>query len=191
MRGLALFLLCTAAAVAQQMPQRDATGTASNAAELFVAPPLVLEATELPAAAPTEAAVARAKKERDWAKAKAERWARLQRSGVLSKVEVERATRSASQSSMRYQQLHAAQLRQQLADLRARPAHADLIATAEAALLTAEKLAAEAEAAWKKMEVALAETNLARRRALARSGLGSKTELRRAKSEVARLRGGL
>jgi multidrug resistance efflux pump len=52
-------------------------------------------------------------------------------------------------------------------------------------------LCAAAEESWKKLEVALAETNLARRRALARSGLGSKSELRRAESEVARLRGGL
>lgn len=173
------------------MPQRDGVSTASSAAELFTTPPLVLEAAELPAVAPTEATVARARRERDQARAKAERWARLQRSGVLSKVEAERATRTASQVNVRYQQLHAAQLRQQLADLRARPADPELIATAEAALLTAEKLAVEAETAWKKMEAALAETSLARRRAMARKGGGSTTDLRRAESEVARLRQGL
>ncbi len=185
---IAAFLFATAAACAQQLPQRDATGTASTAAELFVAPPLVLEATEVPATPPSDEEVERARRERDRAKSKADRWARLQRSGVLTNVEAERATRAASQTSVRYQQLHVAHLRQQLAELKARPADPALIETAEAALRTAETLAADAESAWKKLEVALAETNLARRRALARSGFGSKTELRRAESEVARLK---
>lgn len=170
------------------MPQRDGTSTASTAAELFTAPPLVLEAAELPATPPSDQEVERARRARDWAKAKADRWSRLQRSGVFSKVEAEGATRQASQANVRYQQLHCARLRQQLAELRARPAEAALIESAEAALRTAETLAAEAESAWKKLEAALAETNLARRRALSHSGLGSKTELRRAESEVARLR---
>lgn len=191
MRGLphtAALLLCTALAAAQDLPQKNAPGTASSAAELFTAPPLVLEALELPAEAPTDKTVERARVERDRAKAKADRWWRLQRSGVLSRVEAERASRQAAQASLKYQQLKVARQREQLKELRTRPADPALIETAESALRTAETLAADAEQSWKKLELALAETNLARRRALARSGIGSKTELKRAESELARLR---
>lgn len=174
--------------MAQTLPRKDAPGTAASAAELFTAPPIVLEAAELPLAVPSEKELERARIERDRAKAKADRWARLQRAGVLSKVEAEKAARQASQGNVRYQQLHVARLREQVKELQARPADAALIQSAEAALRTAETLAAQAENAWKKLELALAETNLARRRALARSGMGSKTDLRRAESEVARLR---
>ncbi len=190
-RGLTLtvaVVFCRAFAGAQQLPQKDAPGTAASAAELFTMPPLILEAAELPAEAPTDKAVERARIERDRAKSKADRWWRLQRSGVLSRVEAERASRQASQSNVKYQQLNVARQRTQLKELRERPADAALIESAEAALRTAEALATEAEGSWKKLETALAETNLARRRALARSGLASKTELRRAESELARLR---
>jgi multidrug resistance efflux pump len=187
-RSIAAWLLTSALSLAQQLPQRSATGTAATDAELFTAPPLVLEAAELPLAPPSDQEVERARRTRDGAKAKAERWSRLQRSGVFSKVEVEQATRQASQASVRYQQLHVARLQQQVKELRERPADAALIESAEAALRTAETLRAAAEESWKKLDRALAETNLARRRALARSGLGSKSELRRAESEVARVR---
>jgi multidrug resistance efflux pump len=190
-RFLAALLLTSALVAAQQLPERSAASTAATDAELFTAPPIVLEAAELPTAPPSPKEVERARRTRDWAKSKADRWSRLQRSGVFSKVEVEQATRQASQANVRYQQLHVAQLRAQVKELRARPADPAMIETAEAALRTSETLCAAAEESWKKLEVALAETNLARRRALARSGLGSKSDLRRAESEVARLRQGL
>lgn len=187
-RHTAALLICTAFASAQDLPQKSAPGTAGSAAELFTAPPLVLEALELPAEAPTDKAVERARVERDRAKSKADRWWRLQRSGVLSRVEAERASRQASQANVKFQALNVARQREQLKELRARPADPALIESAESALRTAETLATEAEGSWKKLEVALAETNLARRRALARSGLGSKSDLKRAESELARLR---
>jgi multidrug resistance efflux pump len=183
---------------AQELPRKDAAGRAGSAAELFTEPPIVLEAAELPAGAMngadrpagpvSEAEVERARVESERAKAKSQRWGRLQKAGVLSKVEAERAVRQASQATLRYQQKHVVQLRQQVTELRARPADPELIASAEAALQTAETLASEAENAWKKLEVALAETNVARRRVLASSGLGSKSELRRAETELTKLR---
>ena len=109
---------------------------------------------------------------------------------MLSLVEAERAARQAAQASLRYEQRHVAQLREQLAGLRARPAAPELIASAEAALRTAETLAAEAEGAWQKLELALAETNVVRRRALAGAGLGSKADVRRAEGELTRLKAG-
>lgn len=194
-RGLGIIapLLCsTTLALSQQLPQKSAGPQTDSAAELFVTPPLVLEAKDLPpdAALPTpdEAAVARAKKERDSARSRADRWARLQRAGVLSKVEAERASKTASQANLRYLRLHVAFLRAQLSDLKERKADPALIETAEASLLTAETLAAEAEAGYRKLETALAETNVARRRALARAGIGSKSQLRQAESELARVR---
>jgi len=190
-RGLAhtaAFFFCTAIAGAQQLPQKDAAGNGASAAELFTAPPIVLEAAELPTPPPNSKDLERARTERDRAKAKAERWARLQRAGILSRVEAERATRQASQVNVKYQKLQVAHLRQQVTELRTRPADAALVESAEAALRTAETLSAETERNWKKLELALAETDLARRRALSRSGIGSKSDLRRAESELARLR---
>ena len=184
----ATILFVAGVASAQELPRSGGSSAASGIAELFSPPPLVLEAAELPAGPVSQAELERARAERDRAKAKSARWVRLQKSGVLSKVEAERAQRQASQASMRFEQKHVVQLRQQLEELRARPASPELIASAEAALLTAQTLAAQAEEAWKKLEVALAETNVARRRALTKSGLGSKAELRRAESDLVKLR---
>lgn len=184
----ATILLVAGFASAQELPRSGGSSTASGVAELFSPPPFVLEAAELPAGPVSQAELEKARAERDRAKAKSARWVRLQKSGVLSKVEAERAQRQASQANLRYEQKHVAQLRQQLEDLRARPASPELIATAEAALQTAQTLAEQAEETWKKLEVALAETNVARRRALTNSGLGSKAELRRAESDLVKLR---
>ena len=191
MRSLATFvtlLLCAGYASAQELPRSGGSTAAPGLAELFSPPPLVLEAAELPAGPVSEAELERARAERDRAKAKSVRWVRLQKSGVLSKVEAERAQRQASQASLRYEQKHVAQLRQQLDELRTRAASPELIVSGEAALQTAQTLATEAEVAWKKLEVALAETNVARRRSLTKSGLGSKAELRRAEGELVKLR---
>ena len=184
----ALILVATQIARAQELPRQGGVSTAAGLAELFNPPPLVLDAAELPPGPVSEADGEKARVERDRAKSRSERWARLQKSGVLSKVEAERALRQASQANLRYEQKHVAQLREQLAGLRARPASPEMVASAEAALTTAETLAAEAGGAWQKLELALAETTAARRRALAGAGLGTKTDLRRAESELAKLK---
>lgn len=186
---IAILALAAPFVRAQNLPQRGAASTAAaGVEEFFTMPPLVLEAAELPDVKVSEAEVERSRVERDRARAKGARWVGLQKSGVLSKVEAERAQRSASQASLRYEQRHVALLRQQLDELRARPASAELIAAAEASLNTAQALATQAEVAWNKLEAALSETNVARRRALSRSGSGSKADLRRAESDLARLR---
>ena len=183
----AALLCCAASAAAQTLPQKDGPADGASAAELFTAPPLVLEAAELPGPAPDETALTRARRERDAAKSRADRWVRLQRAGVLSKVEAERASRQASQANLRHEQVHVGLLRAQLAELKARPAEAALIESDAAALQTAETLCSEAGAQWQKLERALAETNVARRRVLVRHGLSSKGELHRAESELARV----
>ncbi len=183
-----LVLLAFGFASAQELPRGSGSSTASGIEDLFSPPPLVLEAAELPASPVSAAELEKARADRDRAKAKSARWVRLQKAGVLSKVEAERAQRQASQAGLRYEQKHVMQLRQQLDELRARSASPELMASVEAALQTAQTLASSAEDAWKKLEVALAETNVARRRALTKSGLGSKAELRRAESDLVKLR---
>jgi multidrug resistance efflux pump len=101
---------------------------------------------------------------------------------------VEKARLEASEASMRYARANAALLRSQLAAMRERKANPALIETAEATLRTTESLATESEAAWKRMRYAFAETNLSRRRTLAAEGLISKSELRRAEVEFAKVR---
>lgn len=184
----ATILLVAGIASAQELPRGGGASTAEGLAELFFPPPLVLEAAELPAGAVSDADVEKARVERDRAKAKSVRWAQLQRSGVFSKVEAERAQRQASQASLRYEQKHVAQLRQQLEELRKRAASPEIITSAEASLQTAQTLATQAEESWKKLELVLAEMNVARRRALAKFGLGSKAEIRRAESDLVKLR---
>ncbi len=188
MRAAAIFVSASLAAAwlhAQELPRREAQSPSDAA--LFIAPSLLLDSAGAPASA-TDGEVARAAIARDRARQKSERWARLQKSGVLSKAESERAALQASEAGAKFERAHAAQLARQLAELQARGASPELIASAAAALHTAESLASEAASAFKKMQSAVAELDLARHRALVSSGLVSRDALRRAEVELAKLK---
>lgn len=190
MRAAAIFVSASLAAAwlhAQELPRREAK-SASDAA-LFIAPPLLLDSAGTPAAG-TDGEVERAATARERARQKSERWARLQKSGVLSKSESERAALQAAEAGVKFEQAHTAQLARQLAELQARGASPELIASAAAALHTAESLAAEAAGAFKKMQSAAAELAAARRRALAASGPVARDAVRRAEAELAKLKQG-
>jgi hypothetical protein len=98
------------------------------------------------------------------AQRKADRWQKLQKTGVLSKVEVEQAIGAANRASVRYQQARIAQLTADLEALRQRAtrgeASADLVQSAESALQTAKQLAEDAEATARRTELEFAQNNL-------------------------------
>lgn len=127
----------------------------------------------------------------DQAKRKAERWQQLQRRGVVSKMEAERATLQANRASLRYQQAHVLALRAQVEGLKQRVAKgegsADMLASSASALATAERIAAETEALARKTDLEFAQNNVERQQQLLRYGLGSKAQLGRAQAELTRL----
>jgi multidrug resistance efflux pump len=132
--------------------------------------------------------VKKAKATADRAQRKAQRWQQLQKSGVLSKVEVERAVLQANQAVHQFQQARVNELRKQIEALRARVAQggggADLLVTAEATLKTSEALAADAEASFRRTDLQFAQNQLERQRRLAASGLASKAQVQEAASKV-------
>lgn len=140
-------------------------------------------------AIPADAAKAEAEAER--ARRKAERWQQLQRKGVVSKIEVERALSQANRATLRFQLAHVARLRAQVEGLKQRAARgetsADMVVSAAAALATAERLAADAEALARKTDLEFARNNVERQEQLLRAGLGSKAQLARARSQLEQL----
>jgi multidrug resistance efflux pump len=139
---------------------------------------------------PADAEKAKAAAER--AKRKADRWQKLQRAGVVSKVEMEQAIGAANRASVRYQQAHLAKLTTELEALRQRAsrgeASADLVQSAEAAFQTAKQLADEAEGLARRTELEFAQNNLERQRKLAAAGLGSKRQVERAAAKLEQMK---
>ncbi len=191
--ALAIALLGGGAAFAQELPQRDPNKP------LDFEPNLQLTDVEpdpnAPAgvekwATPAEVEKMRATAER--AKRKADRWQKLQKNGVVSKVEVEKAIGAANRAAVRYQQARIAHLTAEVESLRERAAKgqasADLVQSAENALQTTQQLAAEAEATARRTEVEFAQNDLERQRKLAAAGLGSKRSIERAANKVEQLK---
>jgi multidrug resistance efflux pump len=122
------------------------------------------------------------------AAAKAKRWQRLEKAGVVSKVEAERAVSQANRAVLRYQQARAATQRAQLEKLRTRAARgeasADLVAAAEAALRSTEALVRDAEALAQRTDLEFARNQLERQRRLQAAGLGSKSQVEKARAHL-------
>lgn len=181
-------ILLAATATAQDaLPQRDERDP------LEFEPQLQLYDVKPEKGGPTEAwaipaDVNKAKTDADRAQKKAQRWRQLQKSGVLSKVEAERAELQANRAVYRFQQARVAELRKQIDSLRARVARegtgADLLETAEATLKNSESLAAEAEAALRRTDLQFAENQLDRQRRLAAAGLTSKSQVTKAQTAL-------
>jgi multidrug resistance efflux pump len=132
--------------------------------------------------------VEKARTDMERAKGRAQRWQDLQKRGVLSKVEAERATIQANRASLRYQQVRIAVAKKQLEGLRARLARGEavqeMIISAESALKTTEQLAADATALLQRTDAEFAKTNLERQRQLAAMGIGSKAAVKKAEAKL-------
>jgi multidrug resistance efflux pump len=132
--------------------------------------------------------VNKAKANADRAQRKAQRWQQLQKSGVLSKVEAERAVLQASRAVYLFQQARVIDLRKQIEALRARVAGggggADLLATAEATLRTSEALAVDAEESLHRTDLQFAQNQVDRQRRLAAAGLTSKAQVQKAEATL-------
>jgi multidrug resistance efflux pump len=132
--------------------------------------------------------VDKARTDMERSKNRAQRWQELQKRGVLSKVEAERAVIQANRAALRYQQTRVAAAKAQVASLRARFAKGEpvqeMIITAESSLKVTEQLAAEATALLQRTDAEFAKTNLDRQRQLSSMGLGSKAAVKKAEAKV-------
>lgn len=137
--------------------------------------------------------VGKAQTDYEQAKRKEERWQKLFKSGVLAKVEAERAVLQAARARVRFELARVAQQEAELADLRTRAKNgslpAETLSAAEAALETARTMSAEADGALKRTELLIAEANVDRQRRLIALGAGSKTQLKRAESALLQAKG--
>jgi multidrug resistance efflux pump len=126
----------------------------------------------------------------DQAKRKADRWQQLQRKGVVSKVEAELANLQATRASLRYQQSHVAALKTRIVSLQERvakkEASPDLLATAQADYAASAQLLAEAQALAARTDLQFAQDQVERQRKLVSAGIGSKSQLERAKANLVR-----
>ncbi len=191
MKTALLFALATAALAVDELPQRD------GREPLDFEPSLRLTDVK-PAAGgktvPWETPLPdldRARAEAERAQRTAERWNQLQRKGVVSKVEAERAGLKAVRATLRYQQAHVAAQRTHLASFKERAARNEvslaLLATAQNDLVRSEGLLAEAEALAQRTDLEFAQNQLERQRKLVAAGIGSKSLLQKAKSELERV----
>jgi multidrug resistance efflux pump len=188
MKAAALFVVLASLALAEDdLPQRKDQGP------LEFEPELQLYNVKPEPGGPTEAwaipaDVKKAKADADRAQRKAQRWQQLQKSGVLSKVEAERAVVQANRAVHNFQQARVNELRKQVETLRARVSQggggADLLVTAEATLKTSEALAAEAEASSRRIDLQFAQNQLERQRRLAAAGLAPKSEVQKAEAAL-------
>ncbi len=132
----------------------------------------------------------KARSDADRARRKADRWQQLQRKGVVSRVEAELASLQATRASLRYQQAHVVALKTRLASLQERvakkEASPDLLATAQADVLASERLLAEAQALAARTDLQFAQDQVERQKKLVAAGIGSKTQLEKAKANLAR-----
>lgn len=136
--------------------------------------------------------VERAKADLDRAERKQQRWEKLARAGVLARVEVESCVLQTARARAAYEKARFAAEQKSLEALRQRAAGgtatAEAVSAAEAAVRTAEGTAADAEAALRQMQLAIAEVNVDRQRRLMAAGAGSKAQLKRAEGILAQLK---
>ena len=136
--------------------------------------------------------VTRAETNYERARRKEERWQKLQRAGVLSMVEYERAARQVAEAGLKLEQARVAHWKTTVEELRARLAKGettrDLLDTAETSLRNAEHLAADAEAFFKKRQLEIARANLDRQQRLLALGMGSKAQVQAAETTLEKLR---
>lgn len=180
-------VLLQAATGQDALPQRD------DRDPLEFEPQLQLYDVKPEPGGPTEAwaipaDVNKAKTDAERAQRKAQRWQQLQKSGVLSKVEAERALLQANRAAHKFQQARVNELRKQVEALRVRIAQGgggeDLLVTAEDTLKNSETLASEAEASFRRTDLEFAQNQLERQRRLAAAGLTPKSQVQKAQATL-------
>ena len=123
--------------------------------------------------------VERAKTDLDRAQRKEQRWEKLLKTGVLSKVEAESSVLATARARARYETARVADQQRALDGLRQRVAAgqltADAVKAAESALQTAQTMSAEADAALQRTERLIADANADRQRRLLALGLGQRS----------------
>ena len=136
--------------------------------------------------------LSRAEKNLERAKRKEQRWQKLQRSGVVSKVEAEVASQQVSAASLKLARARVAHWRRQIATLREHPQKdgtaAELLTTAEASLRTAEMLTADVEVLHRTKSLEFAQRNVERQQRLLALGIGSRRALDRATEALGKLK---
>jgi len=136
--------------------------------------------------------VNKAKADADRAQRKAQRWQQLQKAGVLSKVEAERAELQANRAVYRFQLARVNETRKQVESIRARVAKGeasnDLLFSAEAALKNSEALAAEADGLLRRTDLEFAQNQLERQRRLAAAGLTPKSQVIKAQATLEQIK---
>ena len=184
-RGVFSFaLLCClsfAAAAEDDLPKRSPDDNLEFEPELLLMDVKPDDSFKLPN-------VEKAQADMERARGRAQRWQELQKRGVLSKVEAERAIIQANRAALRYQQVRIATAKAQLDGLKARLAKGEavqeMIISAEASLKTNEQLAADATALVQRTDAEFAKANLDRQRQLSAMGIGSKAALKKAEAKV-------
>jgi multidrug resistance efflux pump len=133
----------------------------------------------------------KAKETLENAKRKRERWQQLAKRGILSKAEAEITELQVARAAAKYSQARLAKEKSDLEALRKRAAAGQLspemVQAAEAALATTIALAAESNAALKRTQLMLAETNVHRQRQLNAAGIGSRVHLQKAEATLRQL----
>ena len=197
--SLAALLALTGSALAadNDLPKKQTGAPVENGAALFpkdigdVLPGKELPNFELMPPDPVMD-VERAKTELDRAQRKEQRWEKLFKSGIVAKVDAEACVLATARARARYEKARVADQQHALETLRQRAAGgqltADAVKAAESALATAQTMSAEADAALQHTELMLAEVNVDRQRRLLALGAGSKTQLQRAESTLAKLK---
>jgi len=198
-RWLAIWTIILVGSLAQTQPTaaQDDLPQRNEKEKMDFEPELQLYDIKPEPGGPTEAwaipaDVAKAKADADRAQRKAQRWQQLQKTGVLSKVEAERAALQANRAVYRFQQARANETRKQVESIRARVAKGeasnDMLISAEVALKNTEALAAEAEMLLRRTDLEFAQNQLERQRRLTAAGLGSKSQLQKAQDTLEQIK---
>ena len=187
---LALTLGGTALGAPEELPQR-AAGERAEAEPGLMLDDLPNLTPEDVVDAPPPGNVELARVELARARSKQQRWQKLARAGVLSRVEAESAVLQVARALMNYQTALAAQSATHVAQLRAArergASSAEELAAAEAVQQTSAALAADATADWQRQLRQNAAAHLDRQRRLRALGLTSPAQLRRAAAAVEKL----
>ncbi len=171
-----------AAGVDDDLPQHDGSGP------LEFEPSLQLYDVKPDEGGPALPDLESAEADYERAKRREERWQKLQKAGVISKVEVEQAMGRTAAASVRLARARVVHWRQQVEQLQARAAKGDanreILTTAEASLRQSEQLASEAEALYQKRQLEFAQANLERQKQLLAAGLATKADVAQAAAHL-------
>ena len=181
---LAVATLLVPARAADDLPRR-APGEAMDFEPGLLLPDLANMPEPADSAARLEVALERAKKS-------AASGERMFRAGIIAKVEAEKRALKVVRltAELGTAQLTAAktELETKQAEFAAGKISQEQLAAAQASAEAATAAAAQASAAWERAQLAAAELNLSRQRQLLAAGIGSRSLVSRAQSQVAGLK---